>query len=166
LAKQPPHSSAHSRPHGYNFRFLKSNSGNNYSGGTTITGGATVEIDTATDVELGTGAMTLEGGTFQTTLDGFVSGRAITLMPSLIANTLATGFFDTATHSGVISGTGGLTIGAGTVVLSGANTYSGGTTVAEATVSVSSDTNFGALGSGITLFGGEIVRRFRHCTFR
>jgi fibronectin-binding autotransporter adhesin len=130
---------------------------NAYAGGTVIAGGATLEVDTDTELGNLSGGITLSGGTLQTTADGFTSARPITLMPSVIANTLATGFFDTAIYSGLISGTGGLTIGGGTVVLTHANTYSGGTTVASATVSVSSDANLGDLNGGITLMGGEIL---------
>jgi outer membrane autotransporter protein len=134
-----------------------SNPLNSYSGGTTITGGATVELDTLTDSPLGSGSLTLAGGTLLVTLDGFTSSRAITLFDGNAPSALAAGFASTATFSGIISGSGRLTIDQGTVVLSGTNLYSGGTTVANARVMVSHDTNFGAPFSGITLAGGEIV---------
>jgi outer membrane autotransporter protein len=132
---------------------------NTYMGGTLVTGGGSLEINAPTDAALGTGGITLEGGTIQTSLDGFASSRAIKLLPSgMLLNILASGDFRTATYSGIISGTGSLTIaGGGIVVLGGANTYSGGTTVTNATLMVSDDTNFGAQNIGITLFGAEIV---------
>jgi len=73
---------------------------NSYSGGTTISAGA------------------LQGNT--TSLQGNITDNA-----SLIFNQGADGTF-----AGIVSGTGSLTkLGAGTVTLSGANTYSGGTTI-------------------------------------
>lgn len=61
----------------------------------------------------------------------------------------------TGTISGIISGNGGFTKeGAGTLTLTGANTYSGTTTVANGTLSVSTD---GALGnSAVTINGGTL----------
>ncbi len=73
------------------------------------------DADTAT-----AGGWTLSGGTL--TLD------RTTGVPTITVNALGTG--KTATISSVITGSDGLTKdGAGTLVLSGANTYSGGTTV-------------------------------------
>lgn len=61
----------------------------------------------------------------------------------------------TGTISGIISGNGGFTKeGAGTLTLTGANTYSGTTIVAAGTLSVSTD---GALGtSAVTINGGTL----------
>lgn len=78
---------------------------NNYSGGTTVTGG------------------NLQGDT--NSLQGNISNNATV--------TFDQGF--DATFSNVISGTGDLTkIGAGVLTLSGANTYSGGTTITAGTL--------------------------------
>ncbi|WP_192871723.1 beta strand repeat-containing protein, partial [Variovorax sp. JS1663] len=46
--------------------------------------------------------------------------------------------------------------GAGTLILSGVNTYSGGTIVKGGTLSISSDENLGAASSGLTLDGGTL----------
>ena len=77
--------------------------------------------------------------------------------PTITVNTLGTG--KTATISAIIEGSAGLTKdGAGTLVLSGANTYSGGTKVSAGILSVSSDGNFGATAAlnAITLNGGTL----------
>jgi autotransporter-associated beta strand protein len=61
------------------------------------------------------------------------------------------------TYSGVISGSGGITINGSQWILTGANTYTGGTTVASGTLSVSgtSPTGFGnvVVSAGATLMG-------------
>ena len=64
---------------------------------------------------------------------------------------------NSASIATAISGTGGLTkTQAGTLVLTRANSYSGGTTVLGGSVSVSSDDNLGAAGTGVTLNGGSL----------
>ena len=100
---------------------------NSYSGGTSINAGT---LAVASDVQLGTGNLTFNGGTLQTTAV-FASAKNVALA--------GTGTIDTngfATNlSGVISGSGALTkTGAGTLILSGVNTYSGGTTVGAGTL--------------------------------
>ena len=77
--------------------------------------------------------------------------------PTITVNTLGTD--KTATISAIIEGSAGLTkAGAGTLVLSGANTYTGGTKVSVGILSVSSDGNFGATAAAnaITLNGGTL----------
>ncbi|SHO65927.1 autotransporter-associated beta strand repeat-containing protein, partial [Pseudoxanthobacter soli DSM 19599] len=62
----------------------------------------------------------------------------------------------TATLGVTLDGTAGLTkTGAGTLVLSGTNTYTGGTTVSAGTLQVSADANLGGTG-GLTLNGGTL----------
>jgi fibronectin-binding autotransporter adhesin len=46
--------------------------------------------------------------------------------------------------------------GAGTVILSGTNTFSGGLTITAGTVSITSDTNLGASSGGLTFGGGTL----------
>jgi autotransporter-associated beta strand protein len=131
------------------------NLANDYAGGTTITGGATVVVDS--NSELGSGVLTLAGGTLQTA-NGFTSGRAITLVPGVVANTLVTQFESTSTYTGEIGGSGGLTIaGGGTVVLADVNNYIGGTHILFAILRVAHDTNLGNVNGGITLEGGTLL---------
>ena len=67
----------------------------------------------------------------------------------------------TSAFSGIISGAGSLTWnGAGTLSLTGTNTYMGGTVVNAGTVQVSADSNLGATGTGaaaLTLNGGTLT---------
>jgi fibronectin-binding autotransporter adhesin len=97
---------------------------NTYSGVTTINGGT---LSVGADNNLGSGGgLAFGGGTLQYS-NGFSSSRAVTLNAG--GGTIDTNG-NSATLSGIIGGTGGLTkSGTGTLTLSGANTYSGGTTV-------------------------------------
>lgn len=125
---------------------------NGYSGGNTISGG-TIQVTNANAV--GTGAVTLDGGTFK--LDGSVS--SIAFSNAFKVNT-AGGTIDnhgqngaTLNLSGVISNGNGTTgvlqlIDSGNsfgsvTTLSGANTYSGGTKVVNTTVQVTNNQSVG-----------------------
>ena len=100
---------------------------NTYSGGTTINAG-TIRI--SANNNLGTGTLTLDGGTLQTT-STFSSSRLTTLNAGGGTYNIDSGI--TLTQSGNISGSGSLTkTGEGTLVLSGSNnTFTGGTVVAD-----------------------------------
>jgi fibronectin-binding autotransporter adhesin len=133
---------------------------NTYTGGTIVSGGVLI---VSADFSLGdpSGWITLEGGELETTTI-FTSARTIAIVSESAPNILAEASSNTATYTGVISGTGGLTVGdgtdLGTVALSNVNnSYFGGTTVSEATLTVSDDRNLGAVSGGITLDGGELV---------
>jgi fibronectin-binding autotransporter adhesin len=134
---------------------------NSYSGGTIIQGGATLSV--ASDPILGdpTGGLTLRGGEFLTTGNAFTSARAITLGTG--ADIFAAVSGTTATYTGVLSNGGApggiLFIGdpghAGTVILSGRNTYTGGTILQAGTLLVN---NAQALGTGdVSVIGGILA---------
>jgi autotransporter-associated beta strand protein len=123
---------------------------NTYSGPTTITAG-TLAVSADNNLGNSSGGLIFGGGTLQF-LSGFTTGRAVTL-------NAGGGTFDTngnnATLAGVIGGSGSLTkIGAGTLVLSSANSYSGGTTLAAGTLRLE---NNQALGTGALTTTGSVV---------
>ena len=93
------------------------------------------------------------GGTLQAAAS-FGTARTISLLAG--GGTIDTNGFN-VTMSGQIINTGGLTkAGLGTLVLSGANTYTGGTTSNAGTVSVSADNNLGDASGGLTFNGGTL----------
>ncbi len=89
------------------------------------------------------------GGTLQTT-GSLITARTISLLA--LGGTIDTNGFN-SNFSGNIINSGSLTkIGAGTLTLSGNNTYTGGTNILGGVLSVSSDTN---LGTGNIKFGNN-----------
>ncbi|WP_415122501.1 autotransporter outer membrane beta-barrel domain-containing protein [Paraburkholderia sp.] len=115
---------------------------NTYAGGTTISGG-TIQVGSDAGLGAAAGTLTLDGGTLRTTA-GMTITRATTLGAS-------GGTFETATpdpqdptqylaFAGPVSGSGGLTkTGAGTLILSGNNSYTGPTTVSSGYLYVNGD---------------------------
>jgi len=146
---------------------------NSGTGGTStfqLTSG-TVNVNTISQANGGTKSISLSGGTLGTntvttatwstnmSLDGNVSLRA--------AN--ASGTSAAITLSGVLSGTGGFTkIGAGTLTLSAANTYTGNTIVSAGTLNLADNAqlkfalgangvNNGITGAGTLTLDGDFV---------
>ncbi len=100
------------------------------------------------------GAVTFSGMQFMT--DGYVvTGDNLTTTTAETIIRADTGV--TATIASAITGSGGLVkTDAGTLVLSGTNSYTGGTTIRGGTLSVSRDAHLGAAGGGLTLDGGTL----------
>jgi len=126
------------------------NANNNYSGGTLLQQGGTLSIND--DAELGTGGLTFTGGALQ--FQGSLSDSRSIYLES------GSGIFETAgattTLSGVISGVGTLVkASSGTLVLSGANTYTGGTAIKGGVLQVGSESNLGT--GGLFLDGGTLL---------
>jgi autotransporter-associated beta strand protein len=157
---------------------------NTYSGGTTISGsGTTLQVGVNTffsgavrgvivSSAIGTGTLTFDGGTLQSGGNGFVIGNAgvITANGGTIDSN-----GNTITYSGVIGDASGVhgaltitdTAGGGTVMLSGANTYSGGTTISgsgstlevgAATVGSPGAITSSAIGTGTLTFNGGTLQ--------
>ncbi|AWM37417.1 Extracellular serine protease precursor [Gemmata obscuriglobus] len=99
----------------------------------------------ANDNALGSGALTFSGGSFTITGTTTVDNDIVLNAPTTPID-VGTGL--TVTLSGVISETGGARAidksGAGTLVLTGTNTYTGNTNLNGGTVSVAGDSNLGA----------------------
>jgi fibronectin-binding autotransporter adhesin len=124
---------------------------NTYTAGTAINGG-TLEISADANLGAAGGALSLNGGTLRNTL-AVISSRGITLNAG--GGSFET--LDALTLNGVVGGMGVLTkTGAGTLVLSGANTYAGGTVINAGTVEVSGNANLGNAGGGLTFNGGTL----------
>ena len=119
---------------------------NTYSGGTTISSG-TLQVGSTN--ALGTGVLVINAGTLDlrgnSTAFGALSGSAGTLITNSVSglNTLtSTVASGTATYAGNIAdGTGAVALskaGAGTMILSGTNTFSGATAINGGVLSISS----------------------------
>jgi fibronectin-binding autotransporter adhesin len=128
---------------------------NTYSGGTTLNAGI---LGITNNASLGTGGLTMNGGTLQTQapLTGF--NTAITLDG---AGTIDLDGQTSSFNSGIISGSGALTFtnngAAGAVLtLQGTNSYSGGTTIANG--AIIGILQAGALGTGGLTFNGGTLQ--------
>jgi len=129
---------------------------NTYTGVTTINAGT---IAVAADARLGTapavatpGKVTFGGGTLRTTASfTLAANRGIALTG---AGTISTDPGTTLTYGGIIAGASTLTkAGTGTLILSGANTYTGATMVSAGSVRLGA-TNAVPSGSAVTVAGG------------
>ncbi|MDW6022703.1 autotransporter domain-containing protein [Mesorhizobium sp. BAC0120] len=124
---------------------LRLSGANTYAGGTTIDAG-TLQVSADNNLGAASGGLVFNDGTLAAT-GSFDSSRSVTLA--------ATGGFDVAANvtlglTGAITGAGDLIKrGAGTLTLSGTNTYIGGTTIDAGTLQVSADNNLGAASGGL-----------------
>jgi fibronectin-binding autotransporter adhesin len=111
-------------------------------------------------IDNGLGAVTASG--LQFAVDGYTfAGEALTLIGPQsvirVGDGTAAGAGYTATIGSAIAGATQLVkTDAGTLVLSGANTYSGGIAINGGTVRISSDANLGAAAGGLSLNGGTL----------
>jgi len=126
---------------------------NTYSGGTSINDGA---LAVKNGASLGIGPISFHGGT----LEALALGGGVTFASAITLNGGGGVFLadtgTTSTLSGVISGGGALIKdGPGTLILTGANTYTGGTDINAGTVVVNSYSN---LGTGPIRLRGGILR--------
>jgi autotransporter-associated beta strand protein len=139
---------------------------NTYSGGTVISAGALQVTNTSS---VGTGAVTLDGGAFQ-------SGAAGLAFTNAFAINTTNGTIDTQANTLTLSGTigngngaGALTkVGTGTLVLTGTDTYSGGTTISAGTLQLGSGSGGGTSGSivgNVADSGTFVIGRSNNYTF-
>ncbi|MBN9536276.1 MAG: autotransporter-associated beta strand repeat-containing protein, partial [Alphaproteobacteria bacterium] len=127
---------------------------NTYSGGTIVSGGATLAI--ANDAAMGTGGLILDNGTLK--LGGnFNLPNTPFIVMAAGGGTIDTNGFN-STIGQAIEGAGGLSkAGAGTLTLTGANTYQGMTTINGGTLAISSNDPLAST-SGLTINGGGTLQ--------
>lgn len=139
---------------------------NSYTGSTTISNGTTVRLDNASalgstsGVIINSGTLDLQG--FNASV-GALSGSSSAVITSgstgtrTVTSSFASG---TSTYAGRIqNGSGTLALtksGAGTLVMSGSNTYSGGTIVSAGTLLVNNIAGSGLGSGGVTVNGGVL----------
>ena len=126
---------------------------NTYFGGTAIEQG-TVQVGADAALGYSAGGLSLTSATLATTAT-FDAARSVSLS--------GTGTFDVAAGTtlgltSAVSGSGGLTkTGAGTLTLSGINTYLGGTAIEQGTLQVGADAALGDIAGGLTFNGGTLA---------
>jgi autotransporter-associated beta strand protein len=124
---------------------------NTYAGGTSIDGG-TLSISQSSNLGANTGGLTINAGTLEITT-GFSTNRIFTF-----ANTVSAVQVDAAQTFTVASAIiGGGTVnktGAGTLVLSGANSYTGTTVIAGGVVDIQNALGLGTTAGGTTVNSG------------
>ena len=126
---------------------------NSYAGGTTITGGF-INFNSANS--FGSGLITINGGGLQ-----WATGNSADISAQLAAFGAGGATFDTngnnVTLAASLSGPGGLIkTGAGTMTLSGVNSYQGGTAINGGALAVTADANLGAAAGGLAFGGGTL----------
>lgn len=129
---------------------------NTYSGGTIIDSG-TVIINNPADSNLGSAgtSVTIQNGTLEFNGVGISTSRPFSLTGGASID-VTTG--NTATISGVVSGIGSLTkTDAGTLILSGANTYQGGTLISAGTLSIANDGNLGNTSGPLNIGSATLI---------
>lgn len=134
---------------------------NTYTGGTAINGGTVV---IGNDSALGTGDVTMASGANMFFAGGYTVANNFGLTGNTYFNA---GSGSASTLSGIISDTGGTPgalnkSGAGTLTLSGTNTYTGGTAINAGTLTVADDD---ALGTGDVTMTGAATLGFASGTF-
>ncbi len=129
------------------------NTSNNYNGGTIIAGGT---LSVANGLSLGTGNISIIGGTLQTT-----GTAAVNVFGSVVVGNGASVNVANAaqiTTIETVTGVGGLNVsGSGTLNLAGSNSFTGDISVTGATLGADRDYELGNSNDNITLNGGTLA---------
>ncbi len=129
---------------------------NAYTGGTSIGNGATLALSGNGSIAASSGVA--DNGTFS--ISGANNNETIQSLSGTGGVTLGNNSLllsnANGNFGGVISGAGGLTLSGGTETLSGANTYQGGTNLNGGTLQVSADNNLGNASGALNFNGGTL----------
>ncbi|HUO02133.1 MAG TPA: autotransporter-associated beta strand repeat-containing protein [Rhizomicrobium sp.] len=137
---------------------ILTNSGNTYSGATTINSGALVSLSgsgviaTSSSVTAN-GTLDISGTTSGASIISLAGTGAVNLGAQNLTITDGAG----GTFSGTISGTGGLVLTAGTEILSGANTYTGITTINGGTLEIGAGGTTGSIAGNVNVATSGIL---------
>lgn len=143
---------------------LTLNGTSTYQGGTTITAG-TLALGNATDTLLDTGVVAVSGGTLDVGNNSDTVGAVTVSSGSIIGTggTITADSYAVSNNSGTVTlsanlnGNGALTkTNAGSLLLSGSNTYLGGTQINGGSTTVSSDDNLGESSGVLGINGGTL----------
>ncbi|WET38901.1 autotransporter-associated beta strand repeat-containing protein [Citrobacter enshiensis] len=127
---------------------------NTHTGGIGFWTGSRVVVASDSNMGAATGLLQFNGGTLASTAT-FASGRAVDLNG---AGTFDVASGTTLTMNGVVSGAGRLNkANTGTLVLSGANTWTGGTTISGGTLQIGNGGTSGSLGTGNVINNGTLT---------
>ena len=128
-----------------------------YTGLTTISGG-TLELNSVGSAQnsiVSVSGGTLTFGVTAVTIGGLEGNGNVSLTDGASAVALTVSG-NSSTYSGVLSGSGGLTVSGGTLTLTNtSNSYTGGTTISGGVLSIDNDHELG-IGGGVTLGGGTL----------
>ncbi len=131
--------------------FVKFTAANSYFGGTIVTGGGALAINSDAGLGDSSGGLTLAGGKLLAS-GAFTTSRAVTMGAG--GGIVDTGGFD-VTFGAPVSGPGSLTkAGAGLLTLSGANTYAGGTFVNDGILRLAAGASLSPVGA-LVVNGGQ-----------
>ncbi|MGE6781785.1 autotransporter outer membrane beta-barrel domain-containing protein [Ensifer adhaerens] len=138
---------------------------NTYTGATTITAGGTLALSGQGRISASSGLTA--NGIFDVSAAAAAqiksltgSGQVVLGSTTLIINNA------TGTFSGAITGTGGISVAAGTQVLSGANTFTGGAGIsAGATLQIGDSGAGGSLASNVTNYGALVFNSAASSTY-
>ncbi|MCS6243906.1 MAG: autotransporter-associated beta strand repeat-containing protein [Opitutus sp.] len=130
---------------------------NLFTGATTISAG-TLALDSTGTIATSSGVA--NSGNFSIAGNKTIDSMTGSGTTALGSNTLTIGDSSntTATYNGIISGTGGITkVGAGSLILTGNNTFSGTTTITAGSLSVGNAGTSGTLGSGLVTNNASLI---------